>query len=121
MPPIDVGQLHRRDDDRALADGNRNRFARIPFLVVHALLPFFRRHQPGFFAGQVDAGLAAEAQARGVLVDAVDSQALPDVVEEHVAGLHDGFVQVTSAMPAVLASSGRCVRKIRRSPGQNAV
>ncbi len=91
-------KLNRRDGDRALADRDGNRFAGIPLVVVNALHPFFRRHQPGLFAGQVDSRGAAEPQSHGVIVNAVDAQHFADVVEEHVAGSDDRFVNVHRAV-----------------------
>ena len=69
-----------------------------------ALFPFLRRHQAGIFAGKIDAGLAAQAEFRGVVRDAIDAQPLADVVEVDVAGIHDGFVQIHLAVAAFSAS-----------------
>ena len=66
----------------------------IPFVVVHALDPLLRWHQPRLFAGQIDSGAPAETEAGGVVADTVDSEHLADVVEEDVAGSHDALVEI---------------------------
>ena len=89
-------QLDRRDGDGALANGDGNRFARVPFVVIDALDPFFRGHQARLFAGQINACAHAQAQAGSVVSDLVDAEHFADVVEEDVAGIDDGSVQIHS-------------------------
>ena len=62
----DAGQLQRCGLDRALADGNVEGFVRIPSVMVVLQLPLRGGHEAGLFAGQIDAGLLAEAEGSGV-------------------------------------------------------
>src|SRR6266404_303870 len=91
-------QLKRRSRNRALADGYGDGFTGVPFAVEHALHPFFARNQTGFFRWQIDAGAMSEAQMRCIVGNSVDAEALPDVVEENIARLHDRFVQIHEAV-----------------------
>src|ERR1700731_1869521 len=101
--PDGVGNLHRRDDRRSLADRNRNRLARIPFLVEYPFLPGFRRYQADIFTRQIDAGLASQAQLGGVVRDAIYTQQLSDVKKIDVARMDDRVVQIHFAMRRFLS------------------
>src|SRR5271165_7408723 len=92
------GELQRCDRDRPLADGDGNRFTGIPFPVIHALYPFFRRYEAGFFRGEIDSRLGAEAKHFGIFGYAIDTHALADVVKENVARMDDRMVQIHDAM-----------------------
>src|SRR5207245_9779577 len=87
-------ELQRSRDDGALANGNGDSLAGVPLPVKYALHPIFAGHQAGFFGGQVNAGLAAEAELGGVVGNAIDTMPDTKVVEENVAGLIDGPVYV---------------------------
>ena len=89
-----TGQLQRRSRNCPLTGGHRNRLARVPFPVKHALDPFLRRHKPGLFRGEIDSSLVPEAEFAAVIRKPVNAQAHPYIVEKHVAGLEDGLVQI---------------------------
>src|ERR1700676_2154794 len=91
-------ELKRCDRNCALSDGHRNRFTRIPFMMVNALHPFLGRNQTRFFAWQVDPGSPTEAQACGVLMNPFDPHALPDGIKEYVTGIHDRLVKIGYAV-----------------------
>jgi len=54
---------------------------------------------------EVDTGGHAEPEGARVLGDDVDAEPLRDLIEEHVARLHQGFVQVDRAVPALLPAA----------------
>src|SRR5260370_32654845 len=97
-PANHARELQRGGDDGALTDGHRNGFTGIPLAMIDALDPFRGRHQPGQFLGEIDPGLATQAQFTAVVGKAVDAQAHSDVVEKDVARLKNRF---TAPRPTV--------------------
>src|SRR5215471_1236386 len=93
-----VRTLHRWGRDRSLSDGHLNRRARIPLVMKNALHPLFRRHEPGLFRGQVNAGFRAKPQHLRVFCNGVDAHALAHVIEEDVARMHNRVVQAHCTM-----------------------
>src|SRR6202451_4220603 len=102
----DLRHLQRSGRDVSLADGDRERFRRIPSLVVALLLPCRRRNGAGFFVIEIDAALDAESHQVGPLRDPVDAEFFSDVVKIDVARAHDRVVQLDGAValfaPAVI-------------------
>ena len=101
--------LDGRGGDGALADADGSDFAGIPLLVVVLHFPFGGRHGPGRFVGQVDAGSGTHADFVSPERDLIDAESRGEGVEEDVAGLIDGFVDVDGAMagldPAALVGA----------------
>src|ERR1700681_2178118 len=91
-------KLNGSNRNRSLADSHRNRFTRVPLMVVDTLDPFFRRNKTWLLARQVDAGAPAQAQAGGILVNPIDPKTLTDGIEKHVTRIHDGLVKIDGAM-----------------------
>src|ERR1700730_3663151 len=91
-------ELNGSNRNRALADSHRNRFTRVPLVVVDTLDPFFRRDKTRLLARQVDACAPAQAQARGVLMDPIDSKSLTYGIEKNVTRIHDGLVKIDCAV-----------------------
>src|SRR5258708_15625817 len=123
-PADGVRELQGSGDNGTLAGGHRNRFTRIPLAMIDALDPFRGRHQPGQLLGEIDPGLAAQAQFTTVVRKAIDAQAHSDVVEKDVAGLEDCFMQAhhtvrtfpidpTLELPAIKSGVTRAKRRER--------
>src|SRR6266853_562040 len=123
-PADGVRELQGSGDNGTLAGGHRNRFSRIPLAMKDALDPFRRGHQPGQFFGEIDPGLAAQAQFTTVVRKAINAQAHPDVVEKDIAGLQDCFMQAhhtvrtfpidpTLELPAIKSGVARAKRRER--------
>src|SRR5437879_1635580 len=84
-----IRELLRSCRNRALTDSYRDRFASVPFAMKHALYPLFTGYESGFLRWQVYAGAMSKSQVRGIIRNPVNTQPLPHVVKEDVAGLHD--------------------------------
>src|SRR6476661_7324349 len=93
-----VGKLNGSSRDCALTDGHGNRLTGVPLLVKNALLPSLGRHQAGLLAGEIDARPASQAKIGAIKRDSIDSHLLAHVIKEHVAGMHDSFVQINVAV-----------------------
>ena len=96
--PQRIGELQGSNCYRSLPDGHRDGLAQPPGLLADTLLPLRRGHQPLLFAGQVNAGGAAQAKAAGVARDALDAEPFADFVKKDVAGLHNRPVQAHGAV-----------------------
>src|ERR1700730_3549216 len=107
--------LQRSHGHRTLTDSHADGFAGEPHLIARPLeyapLPFRRCHEPGFFAGDIDAREGAVAAGTHELVHAVDAERPGDPVEVHVAGLRDGMAHVDGSMllvvPVLMAAAGQ--------------
>src|SRR6266436_1564298 len=97
-----IRHLERRGGHVALADRDRERLALEPGLAEAPPLPLRVRDRPGLLVREGDAGGTPKPQAMRVLGDPIDAQPAPNLVEEHVARLDDGLVQVDGAVPALL-------------------
>jgi hypothetical protein len=64
-------------------------------------LPLGGWHGAGGFIGKIDAGFGAESDSVSPVRDFVDAKARSECVEEDVAGLVDGFVDVDRAVAAM--------------------
>ena len=84
--------------DGALTGGHRNHLALIPLAVQRAFDPFRRGHQASFLARKVNPRFVSDAEVAAVISETVDSQTQAHVVEEHIAGLQDGFMKVRDAV-----------------------
>ena len=83
--------------------------------MVHTLDPIFRRDQAGLFAWQINSGALAEAEAGGVLVDAVDSEQFADVVKVDVAGSDDALVKIHGAVGVIAMEYAAVKRRVTRA------
>ena len=96
-------QRDRRHRHLPLADGDRNRLARVPLLLMlRALSTRVDGTSPVHLVRQVDVRFHAEPEQRRPLVDAIDAEHVADGVEVHVARLLDGVAQIDRAVPALL-------------------
>src|SRR6267142_7037134 len=93
-----IRELQRSCGNRALTDSHRNRFSGVPFSMEHALHPLFTGYESGFLRWQVYAGAMSKSQVRGIIRNPDNVQALPHVIKEDVAGLHDRFMQIHEAV-----------------------
>ncbi len=93
--------LDGRGGDGALTDADRGDFAGIPLLMVVFHLPLGGGHGAGDFVGEVDAGFGAHSDQMSPLGDLVDAEAGGERVEEDVAGLIDGLVDIDCTVAAV--------------------
>src|SRR5262249_25699565 len=84
----------------SLADGDGNRFACIPFAMEDPLNPFFAGNQAAFFRRKVDAGFLPHTKMRCVVRNAVNTEALANVVKEDIAGLLDRTLKVDRTVGA---------------------
>src|SRR5262249_41283377 len=87
------GELERGDGQRALSDGNGDRFSGIPLLPAVPYLPVGGGYDSLGLVGEIDAGPVAVARHIGVEGDLVDTHAVTDVVEIDIAGLDDAAMQ----------------------------
>ncbi len=55
---------------------------------------------PGSSEGKINPGLRAQPQHLGIFGNRPDAHAHPDIVEKHVAGVHDGVVQIDHSVAA---------------------
>src|SRR5206468_13120012 len=78
------------------------RLALEPGLVEAPPLPRRVGDRPALLVREGDASGEAEPEAMRVLRDPVDAEPAPRLVEEHVARLDDGLVQVHGAVPPLL-------------------
>jgi len=90
-------KLQRREQAVRLADGRLQRVADIPVRVLELFLHGLRGHLAGALR-QLDAGVLAEAEGRGIARERVDRQAVADGVEEDVARVADGLGNVVIAV-----------------------
>ena len=87
------GRLKRRNAHIALPDGDRNRFAFVPFCFENSLLPFLRRNESRIFVRQVDSGFPAQAHHFRVRRNTLDAEFFSDIVEKDIARIHNCIVQ----------------------------
>ena len=101
-----MGQLQHGEAVVALADTQRDGFARVPFLLlwpfVITTLPFGRRQNTARFAKNVDAGQLTKAEWQHLRVHHVDAHVIGQKVIVGVTGLNDGAVHVHQAVPPFL-------------------
>ena len=94
------GHLQRCRVHLPLADGDRDRLARVPGRLEDAHLPLRARHEARALVGQVDAGRGAEAHELRPLREAADLEADPDLEEVDVARVRDRAAQVHDPVAA---------------------
>ncbi|KAF5027905.1 hypothetical protein DSECCO2_664700 [anaerobic digester metagenome] len=94
--------LQRRSEHVALADGGDDGLAPGPGRAETLALPFLGRDEPGLLVGQVDARARAETAGQGVLVEVVNAHLVAELVEIHVAGVHQGVFHGQRAEPGLL-------------------
>src|SRR5208337_1330730 len=101
--------LQRRGRDVTLADGDGERFRRIPSLVEALLLPRRRRNGAGILVIEIDAGLDSETELIGPFRNPIDAELLSNVVKIDVARPHDRIVELDGAVarfaPAMILAS----------------
>ena len=97
-----LGQLQGRRQHVALADSGHQRIARPPVVADRRLLPPLVGNDAGIFAGDVDAGARAQAQAARHLGDALDSQFLRKLVIKDIAGLANASRHIDGTVPPAL-------------------
>ena len=101
-----VGQLQHGEAVVALANAQRDGFARVPLLLlgllVGALLPCRRRQQPAHLTLDVNAGELTKTERRHLVMDGVHAEVVGQHVVVGVTRLHDGLVHVHQPMPAFL-------------------
>src|SRR5207247_8739579 len=101
--------LERRGGHVALADRHRKRLALEPRLAEAPPLPLGVRDRADLLVREGDAGGEPEPEPMRVLGDPIDAQPAPHLVEEYVARLDDGLVQVDGAVPALLPAAEEMV------------
>src|SRR5208282_173458 len=105
----DLRHLQRRGRDVTLADGDGERFRRIPSLVEALLLPRRRRNGAGILVIEIDAGLDSETELIGPFRNPIDAELLSNVVKIDVARPHDRIVELDGAVarfaPAMILAS----------------
>ncbi len=97
-----LGQLQRRGLHVALADAEDHRFAGIPGLPVARTLPLPRRHQAGRLFEHIQRDALADAEARHVVMHAIDAQLVRHIVEIGVVGTRDRQLEVHRAVAAAV-------------------
>ena len=80
-----------------LADGRLQRVADVPVRVLDLFLHGLRGHLAGALR-QLDAGVLAETEGRGIARERVDRQTVADGVEEDVARVADGLGDIVIAV-----------------------
>jgi hypothetical protein len=96
--------LERGDEDRPLADRDRDRLARVPARVPLLERPLFGRNEPGLLERKIHAGRGAEPERARDLGDVFDPEATPQVVEVDIARHLDRVAQVDPAVSVLLVT-----------------
>ena len=97
----------------ALAYGGNQILALKPRFAKGGALPLRRRQQPGLAAGKGKVEFAAQPQPPRHGGDLLNGNPLRQIVEIHIAGAHDGFqhvqTAVTGAFPAMKIASAEAM------------
>ena len=105
---VDPHDLQRRHEHVALPDGVVDRVAAVPAFLDAALLPLGAGQRPGRFAGEVDAGLAPDAELLLRLHELAHAHLGGELVEVDVARIaqrvRDVLLAVAAALPAAEAA-----------------
>src|SRR5208282_4816063 len=81
----DLRHLERRGRDVTLADGDRERFRRVPSLMEALLLPRRRRDGAGILVIEINTRFDSETELIGPLRNSIDAELLSDVVKINIA------------------------------------
>ena len=111
--------LHRRHQERSLADGDRDGFARVPRRAACLEAPSGSA-PTRLLAAHVDPGRQAEAEQPGVARDALDAQPLAELVEVDVARSAQGVAQVDAAVALAFPTAVGMVVEVRHSAAHHA-
>ncbi len=105
-----LGQLQHGEGVIALTDAKRDRFARIPllllraFLAVQVALPGLVRQHATDFSVDVDAGDLSKTQGFHEVMHGLDTHVVGQRVIVDVAGFDNALVHVNRAQPGSVAS-----------------